>query len=67
MVHEIEKRTNGQIKIKMYVAQALGKAAEHYNMVVTGRVEIAELQLVLLQGCFLSVKYCSCLSCGKDP
>jgi TRAP-type C4-dicarboxylate transport system substrate-binding protein len=52
LLDEIEKRTNGQIKIKMYVAQALGKAAEHYNMVATGRVDIAEFTTGFAPGVF---------------
>lgn len=52
LLDEIEKRTNGQIKIKMYVAQSLGKAVEHYNMVTTGRVEIAEFTTGFAPGVF---------------
>ena len=37
---EIEKRTGGKIQCKMFVGEALGKAAEHYSMVVSGRVEM---------------------------
>ncbi|MCJ7593969.1 MAG: TRAP transporter substrate-binding protein [Desulfobacterales bacterium] len=42
LLDEIEKRTDGKIKIQYYVAQALGKAVEHYSMVSTGRVEMGE-------------------------
>ena len=42
LLDQIEQRTNGKIKMKYYVAQALGKAAEHYSMVSTGRVEMGE-------------------------
>lgn len=42
LLDQIEQRTGGKIKIKYYVAQALGKAPEHYSMVSTGRVEMGE-------------------------
>jgi len=48
----IEKRTNGKIKTRLYVGEALGKAAEHYNMVITGRAEIGELTTGFAPGTF---------------
>lgn len=52
LLDEIEKRTNGKIKTRLYVGEALGKAAEHYNMVVTGRAEIGELTTGFAPGTF---------------
>jgi TRAP-type C4-dicarboxylate transport system substrate-binding protein len=52
LLDQIEKRTNGKIKTRLYVGEALGKAAEHYNMVVTGRAEIGELTTGFAPGTF---------------
>lgn len=52
LLDEIEKRTNGKIKTRLYVGEALGKAAEHYNMVVAGRAEIGELTTGFAPGTF---------------
>jgi len=52
LLDEIEKRTNGTIKTRLFVGEALGKAAEHYNMVVTGRAEIGELTTGFAPGTF---------------
>lgn len=38
---EIERRTEGRVKIRVYPAQQLGKAAEFYDMVVAGVADIA--------------------------
>lgn len=40
LLDEIEKRTDGKIKCKLYVSETLGKAAEHYRMVMSRRVEM---------------------------
>ncbi len=52
LLDEIEKRTNGKIKTRLFVGEALGKAAEHYNMVITGRAEIGELTTGFAPGTF---------------
>ncbi len=52
LLDEIEKRTNGKIKTRLYVAEALGKAAEHYNMVMTGRAEMGEFTTGFAPGTF---------------
>jgi TRAP-type C4-dicarboxylate transport system substrate-binding protein len=52
LLDEIEKKTNGKIKTKLFVGEALGKAAEHYNMVVAGRAEIGELTTGFAPGTF---------------
>lgn len=52
LLDEIEKRTNGKIKSKMFIGEALGKAAEHYSMVVTGRAEMGELTTGFAPGTF---------------
>jgi TRAP-type C4-dicarboxylate transport system substrate-binding protein len=52
LLDEIEKRTGGKIKCRMFVAEALGKAAEHYSMVVTGRVEMGEIITGFAPGTF---------------
>ena len=38
---EVEKRTNGQVKIKCYVAQTLVKARDSYDAVVSGIADIS--------------------------
>ena len=38
---EIERRTEGRVKIRVYPAQQLGKASEFYDMVVAGVADIA--------------------------
>ena len=52
LLDAIEKRTNGKIKVRLFVAEALGKAAEHYNMVSSGRVEIGETVTGFAPGTF---------------
>lgn len=52
LLDEIEKRTGGKIQVKMFVGEALGKAAEHYGMVVTGRVEMGEIVTGFAPGTF---------------
>lgn len=52
LLDEIEKRTGGKIKSRMYVAESLGKAAEHYNMVASGRVEMGEIVTGFAPGVF---------------
>jgi TRAP-type C4-dicarboxylate transport system substrate-binding protein len=52
LLDEIEKRTDGKIKTKMFVGEALGKAAEHYSMVMTGRVEMGEIVTGFAPGVF---------------
>ncbi len=52
LLDEIEKRTGGKIQCKIFVGEALGKAAEHYSMVVTGRVEMAEIVTGFAPGTF---------------
>jgi len=39
---ELEKRTNGKVKMEYYPAEALGKMAEMYDLVVSG---VADLSL----------------------
>lgn len=52
LLDEIEKKSGGKIKGRLYIGEALGKAAEHYNMVVTGRAEIGELTTGFAPGTF---------------
>ena len=52
LLDEIESRTGGKIKVKMFVNEALGKAAEHYSMVVSGRVEMGEIVTGFAPGVF---------------
>ena len=52
VLDEIEKRTDGKIKTKMFVGEALGKAAEHYSMVMSGRVEMGEIVTGFAPGVF---------------
>lgn len=52
LLDEMEKRTGGKIKAKMFIGEALGKAAEHYSMVVTGRAEMGELTTGFAPGTF---------------
>lgn len=49
---EIEKRTEGRIKTKLFIGEALGKAAEHYSMVVSGRVEMGQMITGFAPGVF---------------
>ena len=38
---ELERRTQGRVKVIFYPSEALGKARDHYNMAVTGLADIA--------------------------
>jgi TRAP-type C4-dicarboxylate transport system substrate-binding protein len=49
---EIEKRTGGRIKTKLFIGEALGKAAEHYSMVISGRVEMGQMITGFAPGVF---------------
>jgi TRAP-type C4-dicarboxylate transport system substrate-binding protein len=42
---ELERKSNGRVKITFYPSEALGKAKDHYNMAVTG---IADLSMSIL-------------------
>ena len=52
LLDEIERKSNGKIKTKLHIGEALGKAAEHYNMVITGRAEIGEITTGFAPGSF---------------
>jgi TRAP-type C4-dicarboxylate transport system substrate-binding protein len=41
MKAEIEKRTNGRVKVTIYYAQALGKAPDQYDLIVKGIADMA--------------------------
>ncbi len=49
---EVEKRTNGQVKIIFYPGQTLTKAAQVYDGVVTGRSDIGMSCLLYTRGRF---------------
>jgi TRAP-type C4-dicarboxylate transport system substrate-binding protein len=38
---ELERRSQGRVKVTFYPSEALGKAKDHYNMAVTGVADIA--------------------------
>jgi TRAP-type C4-dicarboxylate transport system substrate-binding protein len=40
-LQELERRTNGRVKITFYPSEALGKAKDHLNMAITGIADIA--------------------------
>jgi TRAP-type C4-dicarboxylate transport system substrate-binding protein len=42
---ELERRSNGRVKMTFYPSEALGKAKDHYNMAVTG---IADISMVIM-------------------
>lgn len=52
MAKDIEAATNGKVKIKMYHAQALGKAKEHFDMAVAGTADITFLNVGFTPGRF---------------
>ena len=52
LLDAIEERTKGRIKTRLFVAEALGKAAEHYSMVASGRVEMGEIVTGFVPGTF---------------
>ena len=40
LIKNIEERTNGRVHFTLYAAQALGKAADHYDMAANGVADI---------------------------
>jgi TRAP-type C4-dicarboxylate transport system substrate-binding protein len=50
LANEIEKRTNGKIKVKIFPAQALGKFAEQWETLTSGRADIAFVLPTLTPG-----------------
>lgn len=49
---ELEKRTDGRVKVKIFPAQQLGPANEYYDMVVKGAVDIAWIIPAFFHGQF---------------
>lgn len=52
MIKDLEKATNGQIGIKMFHAQALGKAKEHYEIALMRTADLAYLNVGFTPGRF---------------
>lgn len=49
---EVEKRTNGKVKVKIYWAESLGKTAELLELVRAGTVDIASMYLGVFPSAF---------------
>ena len=49
---DVEKATNGEVTVKIYYSQALGKAREHYEMALKGVADIACLMAGYTPGRF---------------
>jgi len=49
---ELEKRTNGRVKVKIFPAQQLGQASENYDMVVKGVVDLSWIIPAFFHGQF---------------
>lgn len=49
---ELEKRTNGRVKVKIFPAQQLGLASENYDMVLKGVVDLAWIIPAFFHGQF---------------
>lgn len=49
---EIEKKTNGRVHITYYGGEALGKAPDHYDLVLTGTADIAWINPSFTPGVF---------------
>ena len=52
MIKDMEKATNGKITVKMYHAQALGKAKEHYEMALNRTADFTYLNIGFTPGRF---------------
>lgn len=52
MIKDLEEATNGQIGIKMFHAQALGKAKEHYEIALMRTADLAYLNVGFTPGRF---------------
>lgn len=50
LAEEIEERTNGAVKVKIYPAQALGKFAEQWETLTSGRADLAFVLPTLTPG-----------------
>jgi TRAP-type C4-dicarboxylate transport system substrate-binding protein len=49
---EVEKRTNGKVKIKLYWAESLGKTSEMLGLVKNGTVDVAAMYLGVFPSAF---------------
>jgi TRAP-type transport system periplasmic protein len=51
-VKEVEEKTNGRVKVRIYPAEALGKAKDHADMVVTGVADMGVFMPIYTPGRF---------------
>ena len=49
---DLEKRTNGRMKVMFYPSEALGKAKDHYDLVDRGIADLSDVPMVYMPGRF---------------
>jgi TRAP-type C4-dicarboxylate transport system substrate-binding protein len=52
MIKDVEEGTNGSVAVKMYYAEALGKAKEHYEVALKGLADISYINVGFTPGRF---------------
>ncbi len=58
-IEELEKRSNGRIRVEPYFAEALSKEADAFESVKTGVADMAEFSYDVAVGSFPSTSGCS--------